>query len=109
MLPAIRARYPEVRVVLAFDNQPVGLLAGEVDLAIRIARLRYSHASDAIADGSLVRLLPDDECETVDAHALYPRHRRLSARVRVFVDEDPLRCRRTGTRTTVRGRARCCC
>ena len=44
------------------------------------------HAIDAIADGSLVRLLPEWSSGAVEAHALYPSHRSLSAKVRVFVD-----------------------
>ena len=44
------------------------------------------HAIDAIADGSLVRLLPEWSCGAVEAHALYPSHRSLSAKVRVFID-----------------------
>ena len=186
MLPAFRARYPEVRVVLIFENQPIGILSDEADVAIRIGplpdsdliarrlariplwpcaspaylaehgtpttvneldghaliavnehpatwlfrtphglvrelvggsvmvvpepavlktvlsggagigRLPFYHAIEAIADGSLVRLLPDHACETVDAQALYPRHRSLSARVRVFVDELAAHLARTG-------------
>lgn len=44
------------------------------------------HAADAIADGTLVRVLPHLEGDTVDAHALYASHRSLSAKVRVFID-----------------------
>ena len=44
------------------------------------------HAADAVADGRLVRLLPHFKGRTVDAHALYPSHRSLSAKVRVFID-----------------------
>ena len=44
------------------------------------------HAADALADGSLVRLLPDHDSETLEVHALYPSHRSLSAKVRVFID-----------------------
>jgi DNA-binding transcriptional LysR family regulator len=44
------------------------------------------HAIDAIATGKLVRILPDLPCGSVDAHALYPSHRSLSAKVRVFID-----------------------
>ncbi len=44
------------------------------------------HAIDAIADGSLVRLLPEWSSGAVEAHALYPSHRSLSAKVRVFID-----------------------
>jgi DNA-binding transcriptional LysR family regulator len=176
MLPAFLARYPEVRVVLSFDNQPIASLPDEVDVAIRagalpdsdliarrlastmlttcaspgylaehgtpttvdalrdhrlitlvdrravwrfrtptgelrevaaepglvvpehtiartvmlggagIGQLPEYHARDAIANGSLVRILPDHEGDRVDVHALYPRHRSLSAKVRVFVE-----------------------
>jgi len=176
MLPAFLARYPELRVVLSFDNQPIVVLPDDIDVAIRagplpdsdlvarrlastqlwacaspgylatfgtpttvdelrghtiitlfdhrstwrfrtpagvmqefaaepglvvpehaiartvliggagIGRLPEYHARDAIADGTLVRLLPDHEGERVDVHALYPRQRSLSAKVRVFVD-----------------------
>lgn len=44
------------------------------------------HAEDCIAAGSLVRVLPDYEHRSVDVHALYPSHRSLSAKVRVFID-----------------------
>ena len=43
-------------------------------------------ARDALASGALVRVLPDHEVEAVDVHALYPSHRSLSAKVRVFID-----------------------
>ena len=43
-------------------------------------------ARDAIAAGTLVRVLPDYTTENVDVHALYPSHRSLSAKVRVFID-----------------------
>lgn len=51
-----------------------------------IGRLPEFHASGALADGSLVRVLPDWEGDAVQAHALYPSHRSLSAKVRVFID-----------------------
>ena len=41
---------------------------------------------DALADGRLVRVLPDHPVETVDIHALYASHRTLSAKVRAFID-----------------------
>ena len=53
---------------------------------VGIARLPDFHADDARADGTLVRVLPHLEGDSVDAHALYPSHRSLSAKVRVFVD-----------------------
>lgn len=44
------------------------------------------YAAGAIAEGTLVRVLPDYHGPTLDAHALYPSHRSLSVKVRVFVD-----------------------
>lgn len=43
-------------------------------------------ARDAVEAGTLVRLLPDDGADEVEVHALYPSHRSLSAKVRVFID-----------------------
>ena len=51
-----------------------------------IGRLPDFHAADAIGDGTLVRLLPEYQDDSVDVHALYPSHRSLSAKVRVFID-----------------------
>ena len=51
-----------------------------------IARLPDFHAADALAHGTLVRVLPHLEGESVEAHALYPSQRSLSAKVRVFID-----------------------
>jgi DNA-binding transcriptional LysR family regulator len=176
MLPGFLARYPELRLVLSFDNQPIVALPDDVDVAIRTGSLPDSelvarrvartelwicasptylaargtpttvdeltghqlvtlydrrstwrfrtssgvvqeftadpgvvvpepviartlliggagigllpefHARDAVADGALVRLLPGHEGERVEVHALYPRQRSLSAKVRAFVD-----------------------
>ena len=55
-------------------------------LGAGIGQLPDFHAVDAIAHGTLVRVLPDLEPESVDAHALYTSHRSLSAKVRVFID-----------------------
>ncbi len=44
------------------------------------------HATPALADGTLLRVLPHMTCGSVEAHALYPSHRSLSAKVRVFID-----------------------
>lgn len=44
------------------------------------------HAAAALSDGSLIRLLPAWISPSVDAYALYPSHRSLSAKVRVFID-----------------------
>jgi DNA-binding transcriptional LysR family regulator len=51
-----------------------------------IARLPDFDAAEALADGTLVRVLPQLEGDSVEAHALYPSHRSLSAKVRVFID-----------------------
>jgi molybdate transport repressor ModE-like protein len=44
------------------------------------------HAANDIAAGKLVRILPALQGSSVEAHALYPSHRSLSAKVRVFID-----------------------
>ena len=44
------------------------------------------HAAQAIASGALVRVLPGYDHRSVEVHALYPSHRSLSAKVRVFID-----------------------
>jgi DNA-binding transcriptional LysR family regulator len=51
-----------------------------------IARLPDYLVIDALADGTLVHVLPELEGDTVEAHAMYPSHRSLSAKVIVFVD-----------------------
>ena len=51
-----------------------------------IGRLPDFMARNAIARGELVRVLADLEPGSVEVHALYPSHRSLSAKVRVFID-----------------------
>ena len=53
---------------------------------VGIGRLPDYLAAEALARGTLVRVLPQWEGDTVEAHALYPSHRSLSAKVRVFID-----------------------
>jgi len=43
-------------------------------------------AGEALASGKLMRVLPEWESGSVEVHALYPSHRSLSAKVRVFID-----------------------
>lgn len=43
-------------------------------------------ASKAIAEGKLIRLLPQYSLPAINAYALYPQTRHLSRRVRVFID-----------------------
>ena len=40
----------------------------------------------SIASGRLIRVLPDVIAASIEVHALYPSHRSLSAKVRVFID-----------------------
>jgi len=51
-----------------------------------VGRLPDFYAAGAVANGTLVRLLPEYQDDSVDVHALYPSHRSLSAKVRVFID-----------------------
>jgi DNA-binding transcriptional LysR family regulator len=53
---------------------------------VGIGLLPDFQVAQAIADGTLVRVLSHLNCGTVDAHVLYPSHRSLSAKVRVFID-----------------------
>lgn len=72
---------------------PPGMVIPEPDVlrtllmeGVGIGLLPDFHAASALADGRLVRLLPAWTGPSVDAHALYPSHRSLSAKVRVFID-----------------------
>lgn len=51
-----------------------------------IAWLPDFDARDAVAAGALVRVLPEFRSDGLEVHALYPSHRSLSAKVRVFID-----------------------
>lgn len=51
-----------------------------------VGRLPDFAATDAVANGTLIRLLPEYGEDPLDVHALYPSHRSLSAKVRVFID-----------------------
>ena len=51
-----------------------------------IGRLPEFYAADAVTAGTLVRLFPEYQDDAVEVHALYPSHRSLSAKVRVFID-----------------------
>ena len=54
---------------------------------IGIGRLPDFLARPLVLSGKLVRILPLWGSETTEAHALYPSHRSLSTKVRVFIDE----------------------
>lgn len=51
-----------------------------------IGQLPSFMAEPAIAEGRLLHIFPESLPQTVEAHALYPSHRSLSAKVRVFID-----------------------
>jgi DNA-binding transcriptional LysR family regulator len=51
-----------------------------------IAHLPDFLAKPYVADGQLIRLWPNSAGNEVAIHALYPSHRALSAKVRVFID-----------------------
>lgn len=51
-----------------------------------IARLPDFLAAPYVADGRLIRLWPGSRGDQIPIHALYPSHRALSAKVRVFID-----------------------
>ena len=73
VVPGTVVPEPEVLKTLLIAGAGIGLLPD-------------FHALDAVRDGRLVRLLPNYTGRSVEAHALYPSHRSLSAKVRVFVD-----------------------
>ncbi len=51
-----------------------------------IGRIPDYLAAPAVASGQLVRIFPELKGELIEIHALYPSHRSLSAKVRVFID-----------------------
>lgn len=53
---------------------------------VGIGLLPDFHAAQDVLAGRLIRVLSDLNCGSVEAHALYPSHRSLSAKVRVFID-----------------------
>ncbi|MFL1480306.1 LysR family transcriptional regulator [Pseudomonas grimontii] len=57
----------------------------------------YYHAMNRLAEGSLVEVLPQLAVPKMALTALYPPHRQLSQRVRVFVDWLVELCARPGT------------
>lgn len=71
-----------------------------------IGRLPDFLAHPLVERGALVHLLPRHRSQSVEAHAVYPSHRSLSAKVRVFIDalvehvrlgSDPSRAGRGGS------------
>ena len=71
--------------------------SGEMLVAAAIAGLGIVletdfHVAGALADGRLVRVLPQYEGGSGDIWAVYPSRRHLSAKVRLFVDHVAAEC-----------------
>ncbi|GBR48083.1 LysR family transcriptional regulator [Gluconobacter roseus] len=86
-------RFTNVRDEIETIPVPVGSVVPEpavlkilLESDVGVGRLPDFLARNAIEAGLLVRLLPDFETETVEAHAVYAAHRSLSSKVRVFID-----------------------
>jgi LysR family transcriptional regulator for bpeEF and oprC len=76
--------YP-ARHQLAVNDADAWLAAALAGLGL--VQLPVSHVIRGHLDrGELVRVLADHDCGSLPLHALYPRSRRLPARVRVFLD-----------------------
>ncbi len=61
-------------------------LRSSVIAGLGIAPLPDYVAGRDIAEGRLVRLLPEYKTPSLDVHAVYPHNRHLSTKVRVFID-----------------------
>ncbi len=70
---------------IAVVPEPAALQA-VLEGGVGIGRLPDFLAAAPIANGTLLRVLPDLQPDTVEVHALYPSHRSLSAKVRAFID-----------------------
>ena len=69
---------------LRFSNASACLTAAEAGLGV--ACLPEFVTTDALAQGKVVQLLPDQPCRAIAIHALYPSGRNLPNKVRVLVD-----------------------
>jgi len=75
----------EVLPRFAVVPEPAALQA-VLEGGVGIGRIPDFLAAAPIAKGTLKRVLPDLQPDTVEVHALYPSHRSLSAKVRAFID-----------------------
>lgn len=83
--PEFGSRTWPARHQLAVNDADAWLAAAAAGLGL--VQLPLGGAVGAHLDrGDLVRVLADEDCGSLPLHVLYPRHRRLPARVRVFVD-----------------------
>ena len=79
-------RIEEVRLRTRVVLPDVALIHPVVAGGAGIGQLPDYMAAGAIDRGELVRVMPDVRPATSDGFALYPSHRSLSAKVRVFID-----------------------
>ena len=70
--------------IIAVDDSEAYLEAGLAGLGV-FAMATFM-VDDALADGRLTRLLADWQTDPVPIYVMYPQHRHLSAKVRVFAE-----------------------
>jgi DNA-binding transcriptional LysR family regulator len=71
--PRLRSGNAEVRLKAAIEG-------------VGVARITSTFCAEALAQGKLVRLLPQWQCEPLRIYALLPGRRLVPAKVRVFLD-----------------------
>lgn len=79
-------RMEEVKLRVRLVVPDPALIQGILAAGAGIGQLPDYMAADAIRRGDLLRVLSQAGAATSDAFALYPSHRSLSAKVRVFID-----------------------
>lgn len=72
----------EARIIVQEPDAILAMVAGGTGIGL----LPDFTAAAGLRDGRLVRLLPELDLGSVPAHALFPSHRGLSPKVRVFID-----------------------
>jgi DNA-binding transcriptional LysR family regulator len=77
---AVEVRNPRLRS----GNAGVRLVAAAE--GIGVARITATFCAQAVAEGKLVRLLPQWQCEPLKIYALLPGRKLVPAKVRVFLD-----------------------
>lgn len=84
-------RSPDGKIA-KFEFRPANIVSDSAVLApmlvggAGIGRLPDFLARASVSRGHLIRLLPDLSGDVFDIHAVYPSHRSLTAKVRVFID-----------------------
>ena len=80
-----QGRYQTVRLKGRFRVNNGDVLEHIAIAGLGIVILPTFIVADALADGRLVRVLPDHLLDEAAVHAIYPHNRHLSAKVRAFV------------------------